>query len=194
MAKKEFDGLDESIRKMLRSLQGDEIDEKIEGKFEELRGEMDSTLKSQSSRGSAALDELKDRLGKLESGMAKMDARLKEFSREKEERLTRAVKAEMERLSSDSVKETARSRELMAELQSHVSEAKGLSGELRVLAETIRQLDVDGIRRDLESLKQKASWLEHSIKPTEIENIHLRIDEIESQLKGMRLGSPMVIE
>lgn len=189
--------LDTSIKKLMKSIHGEEIDEKIDAKISEIRNELDTGAR----RGTdmtpliAGLRETKDRLSRLESGVGKLaESMSKKSPGPEQESIYSALQAEMARLSSELKEDAATSKDLIEDLQNQISGIRGMFGEMREIYESMKSLDFRSMARDIESLKQKLAWLEQHSGSGEIESIKERLEEAEARLGSMKLGSPLVIE
>ena len=66
--------------------------------------------------------------------------------------------------------------------------------ELRRLEEHVKKVDVNGVRRDIESLDAKHKWLENRMDSINLDGIIEKITELEALIQGMKAVSPIVIE
>lgn len=196
MSKKKDADLDGNIRKLLASMYSEEIDEKIDAKFAELRSELEPRLKPGAENDIvpliAGLREAKERLSNLEADMGKLVSLCKRSGQP--EKVLSVVQAEMGKLAAGLREDAGRNKDRTEDLQAQIAGIHEAFSEMREIRETLRGIDIKGISREIESLKQKAAWLEQNQQPHVIEELKERLDEIEVQLKGMKLGSPMVIE
>lgn len=194
--KKADAGLDSSIKKLLSSMYGEEIDEKIDAKFAELRSEIEPKLKQGKDNELvpliAGLRETKERLARLETGMGKFISLYKKP--EQTEKLLSIAQSETEKLASDLKEEIGKCRDKIEDMQAQIAGIHEAFSEMREIREALKGVDIKGVTREIESLKQKAAWLEQNQQPQDIEALKERLDEIEAQLKAMKLGSAMVIE
>jgi chromosome segregation ATPase len=66
--------------------------------------------------------------------------------------------------------------------------------QMKILKETIDRLDIDGMSRNIESVKMKIARLEESIEKIDLTVINNRLDDIERKIKAQRVSIPYVIE
>jgi chromosome segregation ATPase len=190
------DDLDRGIKKLLDSLHGEEVDEKVEAKFNELRSEMESRSMPESDIAPliAGMRELRDRTNRLESGMNRLENLCRKTEGIDQEKLWSTVQSEIDKLSSELTEQASKDRDRIEDLQSQLSSMKDVFKELRHIHEALKGVDVGALARDIESIKQKLSWIEQNQKPAGIDGLVERLEDVEAQLKGARLGSPLIIE
>ena len=196
MKKKKVDDLDAGIRKLMDSLHGEEIEERVEAKFNELRSELETKATSDSDMAPliAGLKETKERMNRLESGMTRLENLYRKTEGLDQEKLWSTLQAEIDRLSAELKEQAAKDRDRIEDLQSQLSGVKDVFKELRHIHEALKGVDVVAVARDIESIKQKLSWIEQNQKPAGIDELMERLEDVEAQLKGARSGSPLVIE
>jgi uncharacterized protein YoxC len=194
MAKKPRDELDVGIKKLLDSLHGDEIDEKIEEKFAELKAEMGPRQEADVTPLIAGMRDLRERLAKAEAKLAKSgDIAMKAEPVDRAE-LWSDVQSEIDRLASEIKEDAAKSNDMIEDLQNQLSGIRDLFKEMRRIQEELKGVDIKGLTREVESLKQKLSWLEQNTGANDIGMLRERIEDIEAELRGARRGSALVIE
>ena len=196
MKKKKVDDLDAGIRKLMDSLHGEEIEERVEAKFNELRSELETKARPDSDMAPliAGLKETKERMNRLESGMTRLENLCRKTEGLDQEKLWSTLQAEIDRLSAELKEQAAKDRDRIEDLQSQLSGVKDVFKEMREIHEALKGVDIGAISRDIASLRQKLSWLEQNQAPADIDGLRDRLDDIEAQLKGARSGSPLVIE
>lgn len=194
--KKKIDDLDSGIKKLMESLHGEEIEERVEAKFSELRSE----LEARASPGSdiapliTGLRETRERLSRLESGMNRLENLCRKTEGIDQQKLLSAMQEEIDKLSAELKEQAAKDRDRIEDLQSQLSGMKDIFRELRHIHEALKAADVAAMARDIESIKQKLGWLEQNQAPAGVDELRERIEDLEAQLKGVRTGSPLVIE
>jgi len=188
--------LDKGIKKLLDSLHGEEVDEKVEAKFNELRSEMESRSRPESDIAPlmAGLRETRERTNRLESGMNRLENLCRKTEGIDQEKLWSTVQSEIDKLSAELKEQASKDRDRIEDLQSQLSGMKDVFKELRHIHEALKGVDIAAVARDIESIKQKLSWLEQNQKPAGIDELMERLEDVEAQLKGARLGAPLVIE
>jgi len=196
MKKKKVDDLDAGIRKLMDSLHGEEIEERVEAKFNELRSELETKARPDSDMAPliAGLKETKERMNRLESGMTRLENLCRKTEGLDQEKLWSTLQAEIDRLSAELKEQAAKDRDRIEDLQSQLSGVKDVFKEMREIHEALKGVDIGAVSRDIASLRQKLSWLEQNQAPADIDGLRDRLDDIEAQLKGARSGSPLVIE
>ena len=194
--KKKIDDLDAGIRKLMDSLHGEEIEERVEAKFNDLRSELETKARPDSDMAPliAGLKETKERMNRLESGMTRLENLYRKTEGLDQEKLWSTLQAEIDRLSAELKEQAAKDRDRIEDLQSQLSGVKDVFKELRHIHEALKGVDVVAVARDIESIKQKLSWIEQNQKPAGIDELMERLEDVEAQLKGARLGSPLIIE
>lgn len=67
--------------------------------------------------------------------------------------------------------------------------------ELKKVSTSFKTLDISGLRRDIESLKEKSKWLEQQVGNLDIEPLYELIKEIEDRVSSTaRSTAPVIIE
>ena len=194
MSAKKSDDLDGSIRKMMEGIYGDEIEGKIEEKISELRGELQSARREPDvSPLISSVRDANERITRLENVVGRLESAGRK-DQPSQGKIMEMVEDEMERLSSGLKEELGRCKDMISDIRSQISGIHELFSEMREIHEALKGVDMKGMSREIESLKQKASWLEQSSGSANIDGIKERLEEIEMQMKGVRLGSPLVIE
>ena len=187
------DDLDTSIKKLMESLHGEEIDEKIEAKLSEMRSELGPRTETDVAPLIAGMREMRDRISRLESAVAKAGQSARP-AQDRDDKLWSAMQAEIDKLSSEVKEDAAKSRDMIEDLHSQLSGIRDIIKEMRQIHEEIRGFDVKGVAREIESVKQKLSWLEQNSGARDIEQLKERVEDIEAGLRGVRSGEPLVIE
>jgi hypothetical protein len=185
--------VDGGIRKLLKSMYGDEIDEKIEAKFAEMRKAIEHEPRGIESV-SAGLRESKERLARLESAVSRVESSLQKIESSGKEKMLSVVRKEIENISSEVKEESGKNRDRIEDVHSQLAGIREIFSEMRGISESLKTVDVRGIARDLESLKQKIEWFEKSQTVEDEDSLSDRLMEIEAQIKAMKFNSPLVIE
>ncbi len=194
--KKKIDDLDSGIRKLMDSIYGSDIEERVEAKFNELRSGLEPKASSMADIAPviAGIRETKDRLARLESEMNRTENLMRKSEGIDKEKLRSTLQAEIDMLSSELKEQAAKDRDKIEDMQSQMSGLKDIFRELREIHEAMKGFDAKAMEREIESLKQKVSWLEQNQSPEGIDDLRERLDEIEAQFRGVKSGSPLVIE
>jgi len=194
--KKKIDDLDSGIKKLMESLHGEEIEERVEAKFSELRSELEARASPDSDIAPliAGLRETRERMARLESGMNRLENLCRKTEGIDQQKLLSAMQEEIDKLSAELKEQAAKDRDRIEDLQSQLSGMKDIFRELRHIHEALKAADVAAMARDIESIKQKLGWLEQNQAPAGVDELRDRIEDLEAQLRGARLGSPLVIE
>ncbi len=194
--KKKIDDLDSGIRKLMDSLHGEEIEERVEAKFNELRSELESRTGTGTDIAPVivGLREAKERISRLESEINRMENLLRKTEGISRDKLWSTLQTEIDKLSSELKEQAAKDRDRIEDMQSQLSGVKDILKELREIHKAAKDFDTKGMARDMESLKQKVGWLEQNQTPASLDELRERLDDIEAQLRGFKRGSPLVIE
>jgi septation ring formation regulator EzrA len=191
------DELDAGIKKLLDSMHGEEIDERINAKFSELRSELEAKSRPENDIVPVitSLRETKDRLTRLEAGFGKLvESMCKKPSQTDQEKIWSTIQTEIDRLSAVLKEDAAKSNDRIEDLQTQLSGIREMFKEMRATADIMKSVDIKGVVREIESIKQKVNWMEQSGNANDIESIKDRLGEIENRLNNMKFGSPMVLE
>jgi SMC interacting uncharacterized protein involved in chromosome segregation len=187
------DDLDSSIKKLMESLHGEEIDEKIEARMSELRSEMGPRTETDVAPLISGMREMRDRISRLESALSKVSQSARP-AQDRDDKLWSAMQTEIDKLSSEVKEDAAKSRDMIEDLHSQLSGIRDIIKEMRQIHEEIKSFDTKGASREMESMKQRLNWLEQNSGVQDIEKLKERIEEIEASLRGVRSGEPLVIE
>ena len=192
---KKTDSLDSGIRKLMKSIHGEEIDEKIEAKMAELRGELESRSSPAADLAPlmAAVRENKERQQRLESGLNRLENIIRKTEGTDCDKLWSTLQNEIEKLSSDLKEQAAKDRDRIEDMQNQLSGIKDMFKELHGIQESLRGFDARSMAREIEALKQKVSWLQENQVPANVDELKERIEDIEAQLRS-RSDSPLIIE
>jgi len=192
---KKTDSLDSDIRKLMKSIHGEEIDEKIEAKMAELRGELESRSSPAADLAPlmAAVRENKERQQRLESGLNRLENIIRKTEGTDCDKLWSTLQNEIEKLSSDLKEQAAKDRDRIEDMQNQLSGIKDMFKELHGIQESLRGFDARSMAREIEALKQKVSWLQENQVPANVDELKERIEDIEAQLRS-RSDSPLIIE
>jgi uncharacterized protein YukE len=85
-------------------------------------------------------------------------------------------------------------RESLANMEIELAALKRKLGDAEGIEDELHGLDVKSIRKDIESLKTKAHWVELEMEKIHIRPLIDRIDELEARVNAFKLSQPMVIE
>jgi len=100
----------------------------------------------------------------------------------------------IERLKESVNQNASMNKEQEERLETEFNALRREAEESRALREKVENINLDGLGREIESLKQKSKWIQDNIEKIDIGPLCNRIEEMEHRLKLMAASSPHVIE
>jgi hypothetical protein len=109
--------------------------------------------------------------------------------------IDRKFSSQLERIEAAMKNTVSKSREDVDRMAGDIRNLKRDVEEFRKTRDVMNTMDISGLRRDIESLKSKATWLEKQMENLDIEPLYELIKEIEGRVSSAsRSQSPVIIE
>jgi chromosome segregation ATPase len=87
-----------------------------------------------------------------------------------------------------------RHEEQLEEIRRSISVLEKRLDDVKDIEAELRKLDLRHLRRDMESLRTKAQWIEQRIENLSLEPLLERLGEMEAAIKTLKLSSPIIVE
>jgi hypothetical protein len=104
------------------------------------------------------------------------------------------IAAQIERMKSAMGEGGTKSREEIDRMSGTINELRREVEELKKIKNAINASDLSGLRRDIESLKEKSEWIEKQVENVDIEPLYELVKELEDRMSSRRVTSPVIIE
>jgi hypothetical protein len=200
---KDFKILEDGIKKLLDSTQ----EERFEELSENMEEKMDERLSSFRDELERRIDNMKKErvdiasflaeIRKNRERIARMEGRVSSFKKQDsttKSGLENDIHREFERIRDDVKQGTTENTETIKIIEAEMANIRERIGEIKMLGDGLKGLDMESLARDIEVLKQKTHWLEENIEKLDIQPLFERIREIEEDLRATRGESPLIIE
>jgi len=74
------------------------------------------------------------------------------------------------------------------------SDVKKGAEDMRVIKEVVDKMNIGKISREIDSLKEKANWIEENMENRDLDSLREKIEDIERKLDNIKSSSPYVLE
>ena len=101
---------------------------------------------------------------------------------------------EFQKLSREVKESVEKNRHVVDKMEAEIKFLREDVGRIMGLEEEMNRLNMKGLTRDVEGLKEKSHWLETSFRSFDIDPIIEKITEIEDKIKIMKASQPLIIE
>jgi chromosome segregation ATPase len=101
---------------------------------------------------------------------------------------------EFEHMKKEMKESLEKNRDAVDRMEAEIKFIKEDIGRIMRIEEEMNRLNMKGLTRDVEGLKEKSNWLETSFKSFDIDPIIEKITEIEDKIKIMKASQPIVLE
>lgn len=101
---------------------------------------------------------------------------------------------EFQRLSKEVKESLEKNRESVDRMEAEIKFLKEDMARIVSIEEEMNRLNMKGLTRDVEGLKEKSRWLETSFKGFDIDPIMEKITEIEDKIKILKASQPLILD
>ncbi len=129
----------------------------------------------------------------LKKGMDSLKREVKK-SREDIEDMVRSETDGMEKNLEKRIEAIPEIQNSIKEIRASINSLSGRMNDIEKRSEEIKGLDIPGLKRDVEALKEKSRWLEESVEAIDMKRIMDMMKEVENRIESLRVSSPLVIE
>ncbi len=121
---------------------------------------------------------------------------LKNYKKLKEHEVEDIVnfQSRLEKMHEDMKEDFEKAKEQMEEFQAKMKAFEKDIEEIKKIEDDIKKLDLKQIRREIEILKTKEQWIEHTFENIDIRPVVEKMEEIEHKIDRLKATSPFVIE
>ncbi|MBI4020060.1 MAG: hypothetical protein HY367_01900 [Candidatus Aenigmarchaeota archaeon] len=88
----------------------------------------------------------------------------------------------------------SKNNELRENMEIELKTLKALMGQSEAFERQAKEVDLKGMRRDMEAVKTKLQFLERHMENMDLKGVIEKLGELEDKLKGLRSGTPVIIE
>jgi len=188
VAKEPMPSVDDSqtrISRAIKRMVGEETDaQTIKKVFEETQKEFLTFL--------LEVKKNREKIQNLEALFSEVNNIRKRFNTMDFKGMTNEIYKQFERMNSLIKDNETKIEELVSNNETKIGNLEKKMGELSTSVDNIPA--VDGVKRDLEAVKQKIEWVEKNSKEADMQPVMDMVSEVEKKLDSLKIRSPYIIE